>query len=72
MERHRAGRSLETLLTGQAQQSHCAVGWLAAECRSMEAKQTMWRGVNKREKLSIVVLGLCIVALTAIFFLHFV
>jgi hypothetical protein len=38
----------------------------------MEAKQTMWRGVNKREKLSIAVLGLCIVALTAIFFLHFV
>jgi hypothetical protein len=38
----------------------------------MEARLAMWRGVNKREKLSIVVLGLCIVALTAIFFLHVV
>jgi len=38
----------------------------------MEAKSAMWRGVNKREKLSIVVLSVCIVALTAIFFLRIV
>jgi hypothetical protein len=36
----------------------------------MEANAAMWRGVNKREKLSIIVLGFCIVALTAIFFLR--
>jgi hypothetical protein len=30
----------------------------------------MWRGVNKREKLAIFILGVCIVALTAIFFLR--
>jgi transcriptional regulator of nitric oxide reductase len=36
----------------------------------MEADAAMWRAVNKREKVSIIVLGLCIVALTAIFFLR--
>jgi hypothetical protein len=30
----------------------------------------MWRGVKKSEKLSIVVLGLCIVALTTILVLR--
>jgi hypothetical protein len=37
----------------------------------MEAESVMWRGVNKREKMSIAALGLCIVALTAILFLRF-
>jgi hypothetical protein len=36
----------------------------------MESEPAMWRGVNKREKLSVIVLGFCIVALTAIFFLR--
>jgi hypothetical protein len=36
----------------------------------MEGEPAMWRGVNKREKLSIAVLGLCILALTAVFFLR--
>jgi hypothetical protein len=32
----------------------------------METKSSMWKGVRKTEKLSIVVLGLCILALATI------
>jgi hypothetical protein len=32
----------------------------------MEAKSSMWKGVKKSEKLSILTLALCIVALAAI------
>jgi hypothetical protein len=36
----------------------------------METKSSMWKGVKKSEKLSLVTLALCIVALAAIILLR--
>jgi hypothetical protein len=36
----------------------------------METKSSMWKGARKTEKLSIVALGLCIVALATILLLR--
>ena len=36
----------------------------------METKASMWKGVKKSEKLSLVTLGLCIIALAAIVILR--
>jgi hypothetical protein len=36
----------------------------------METKSSLWKGVRKTEKLSIVVLGLCILALATILILR--
>ncbi len=36
----------------------------------METKSAMWKGVNKREKLSLIVLGLCMAVLVTIILLR--
>jgi len=38
--------------------------------KTMETKSSMWKGVKKSEKLSIAILGLCIMALATIIILR--
>jgi hypothetical protein len=47
-----------------------SAGSLPQTTKTMETKRSIWKGVKKSEKLSLVTLALCIVALAAIILLR--